>query len=206
MVAVRLGTYLLLAALVITSQDTAPKSGTTPFAEPKLPVVDFLACGSGDFSTRLPGKIARQEPMYSSWRHNRVFVGTLRRGDEYTLVGGVNIVHEPDRAVIRNKIYGAPFLDPGDTVLGYGYDADGTTAFWSKGVWFREDAEHVSTKGTRCGFADKTQCTIEIVKRGVQEWWVQVKTVGGSTAWVLGAAFNRDKALYSGNFDQMCRD
>jgi hypothetical protein len=206
MIAARFGACFLLAALAITSQDSGPKSVTPHMAEPKLPVVDFHACGSGDFGIRLPSKIARQETMYSSWRHSRVSVGTLRPGDEYTLVGGVNIVREPDRAVVRNKMGGAPFLDPGDTVLGYGYDADGTTAFWSKGVWFREDAEHVSTKGADCGFADKTQCTIEIIKRGVQEWWVQVKTVGGSTAWVLGATFNRDKVWYSGNFDQMCRD
>ena len=144
--------------------------------------------------------------MYSSWKAKRVLLRVLRPGDEYTLIGGVNIVHEPDRAVVINKTPEAPFLKPGDTVLGYGYHADGTIAFWTNGVWFKEDYEHISTMDADCGFADKTECTIKITKPGVKEWWVQVKTSGDLKGWVLGATFHGDKTTRTGMLDQMCQD
>lgn len=198
--------FVFLVAFAFTASTSVGQTETSTVAEPKLPVIDFKACGSGDFAAHFQGRISRQQRMYSTWREGRASVGTLRRGNPYMLVGGVNIIREPDRAVVRNVISQAQFLKPGDAVLGYGYDADGATEFWAHGIWFREDDEHVSAMGVACGFADKTMCTIEITKRGVKDWWVQVKTNSGLKGWLLGATMNGDKVWFSGNFNQMCRD
>lgn len=60
-------------------------------------------------------------------------------------------------------------------------------------------------KGGGCGFAEKTSCTIAIVKNGVKEWWVQVKTGSGFTGWVLARKSDGDKSWDSGNFEDLCR-
>jgi hypothetical protein len=195
--------FLLLAAAATQVPDQQHDKSTTD--EPKLPVIDFKACGSGDFSRRVPFNVTKPERIYSSWRSKRTSAGILTRGEEVTIVGGVNVIREPARAVIKSAVLGAPTFTPGDSVLGYGYDADGTMAFWGKGVWFTEDAEHVSVKGN-CGFTDKSECKIDIVQDGLWEWWVQARTASGSIAWILGATGNGDKYWRSDNFGRMCRD
>jgi hypothetical protein len=67
-------------------------------------------------------------------------------------------------------------------------------------VWI----EAVAEKG-RCGFGVFGQggCSIDIVKDGVSEWWVQVRTSSGVTGWVLAEKFNGDKRSY-GNFSNLC--
>ena len=196
---------LLLAAIAIHAQTLDQQPYQPATGEPELPVIDFKACGSGDRPLG-PFKITRPQQMYSTWQDKRASVGALIRGGKLTMIGGVNITRKPARAVIRNLVWSAPIFVPGDAVLGYGYDADGTIAFWGKGVRFTEYAEHVAAKGYDCGFADKSECTIDIVENGVSEWWVHVKTANGLTGWVLGATVNGDKSWNSGNFGQMCQD
>jgi hypothetical protein len=55
-----------------------------------------------------------------------------------------------------------------------------------------------------CGFGDKSECTFAISKRGVQEWWVQVKTSSGLTGWVLASKNVRDKSWSDSNFGNLC--
>lgn len=203
---VGLGTFLVLVILAITSQAAVPRATEPAAQEPKLPYVDFKACGSGDFGPRLPQKLRWSDRLYSSWQRKRVFLGVIKRGEEVTMIAGVNVIYEPDKAVILRQPDSAPPLKPGETVLGYGYDADGTRSFWNNGVWFREDDEQVIEGNFPCGFADKTVCTIKIIHKGVQQWWVQVKTKAGSTGWVLAGKFDGDKAVYDPNFEQGCRD
>lgn len=193
-----------LAALGLGPQTAISMSQQADGTEPKLPVIDSHACGSNDRG--VPRKAARQVQVYSSWQTKRVLVGVLRHGYPYTVTGAVDLVREPDKAVVLQPLLQATFLHPGDAILGYGYEADGNTAFWAKGVWFKEDAEHVSDKDADCGFSDKTQCTIKITKPGVKEWWIQVERKDGLKGWVLGAKFVGDKSWYSGLMDQMCRD
>jgi hypothetical protein len=210
MALVRLGAFLLFATLVAASQNSGPKSSKSPVAEPKLPVIDFDACGSPNPSTNsgkpMPYKLQADDRLYSSWQDSRTFVRGLASGTEVTQVGAVNITREPDRGVITGKVDEA--LRPlvrGDEVLGYGLRSDGLISFWGKGISFTEDYQNISFKGS-CGFADKTQCHINITKWGVQEWWLQLKTSDGVTGWILGLKQNGDKVSYGPNAGYACRD
>jgi hypothetical protein len=208
MIATRLGTFLLLAVLA-TAQQTAPsKSAKSSIPEPKLPVIDYGAC---------PGevphwKIERNDRMYSSFRDKRTMVGTLKAGEEVTTLTGVNVIGEPDRALIKQsgakslaQVKGVS-LKPGDAVLRYGFNSDGTYELWAKGVWFTHDDEVIAEKGDICGFGDKDQCTIVIIKDGVREWWVEVKTSSGRTGWVLAGKSTRGALWGNINFGELCGD
>jgi len=210
MVLVRLGTFLLFATLVAASQNSRPKSSKSPVAEPKLPVIDFDACGSHNPSIYsgepVPYKLQADDRLYSSWQDSRTFVRSLARGTEVTTVGAVNIIREPDRGTITGEIDES--LRPlvrGDEVLGYGLHSDSFISFWGKGISFTEYYENIAFKGS-CGFADKTQCHINITKPGVQEWWMQLKISDGVTGWILGLKQSGDKVSYGPNAGYACRD
>jgi hypothetical protein len=206
----RLGAFLLFATLVAASQNSGPKSSKSHVAEPKLPVIDFDACGSPNPSIYsgkpVPYKLQADDRLYSSWQDSRTFVRGLATGAEVTQVGAVNIIREPDRGVVTAKVDES--LRPlvlGDEVFGYGLRSDGFISFWGKGISFTEYYENVAFKGS-CGFADKTQCHINITKPGVQEWWLQLTTSDGITGWILGLKQNGDKVSYGPNAGYACRD
>ncbi|HXM22734.1 MAG TPA: hypothetical protein VN948_15865 [Terriglobales bacterium] len=204
MVATRLLTFLLLATITIGQQAPASKSATSGIPEPELPVIDYNACpGKGRIVPRV--RIRRNDRIYSSWQDKRALVGALKAGEEVTVLAGVNVIREPDRALVKQGITDSS-LKLGDEVLGYGLHGDGYYDFWAKGVWFLEYFEVIAGKGDMCGFADKSQCTIVITKNGVKEWWLEVKTSNGRTGWVLARKFTGDKFLDSGNFDELCGD
>jgi hypothetical protein len=175
---------------------------------PKLPLVDFDACGSPNPNSGepLPYKLEADDDLYSSWQEDRTLVGRLSLGTEVTRVGAVNIIRKPDRGVITGEVDES--LRPlvrGDEVLGYGLHSDSFISFWGKGVSFTEYFENIAEKGS-CGFADKTQCRINITQRGDQEWWMQLRTGGGVTGWVMGAKFTGDNPQYGPNAGYACRD
>ncbi len=210
MTAIRLGTILLLATLAAAQQSPLTKTGDPSPSEPKLPVFDDKAC---PLSNRVDGKpdpittkIKKSEPMYSSWEEKRVVVDTLKVGEEVTVWSGVNVIREPDHA--RTLQPGLPddppALQPGDEVLGYGLRGNGDYVFWAKGVWSSRYYESVIAKGGGCGFADKTQCDIEITANGVNESWVQVKTAHGLTGWVMASKNVHDKTWSDANFGELC--
>ena len=186
-------------------QPTNPKIGKSNTPEPTLPVVDDYACpGKGNTVPNV--MISQRDRIYSSWQDDRKLIGTLKAGDKVTVLGGANIIREPDTAII--KYVGpddSPLLKVGDVAHGYGLDADENIVFWAKGVWFAGDIETVAEKG-QCGFTSgfgQGGCTIDIVEDGVSDWWVQIKTSGGVTGWVLAAKFTRGKR-WSGNFGDLC--
>ena len=86
-----------------------------------------------------------------------------------------------------------------------GLRSDGFISFWGKGISFTEDYEIIALKGS-CGFADKTQCHINITKWGVQEWWLQLKTSDGVTGWILGLKQSGGKVSLGPNSGYACRD
>jgi hypothetical protein len=200
---------LLLATLVATvSQTSVRRSGKS--AAPRLPAVDFDACGSPNPSIHsgkpLPFKLEADGRLYSSWQDSRAFVRSLARGTEVTMIGAVNITREPDRGVITGEVdQSLRPLTQGDKVLGYGLHSDGFISFWGKGVWFTEYEDNIALKGS-CGFADKTECHVNITSPGVQEWWMQLKTSDGVTGWILGLKQNGDKVSYGPNAGYACRD
>jgi hypothetical protein len=201
----------LIAILLLTSlasgqnSPTNPKVGRSNTPKPQLPVIDHYACPGKD-KTVPDVKIERADKIYPSWQGNSKPIGTLNPSDKVTILGGVNVIRKPDTAVIK---YVNPsdhsLLKVGDIALGYGLDADEYFIFWAKGVWFAVWAESVAEKG-QCGFTSgfgQGGCSIDIVKNGISEWWVQVRTGGGITGWVLAAKSNGGKR-WNGNFSGLC--
>jgi hypothetical protein len=179
-----------------------PSPATAGPPEPKLPVIDHKAC-PGEGQTVPDWKIANSDRMYSSFQDGHSLIGTLNAREKVTVLAGVNVIREPDRAVIKHDQDDPPLLR-GDIALRYGFHSDGNSDFWSKGVWFAEYYEEIVEKGGECGFADKSNCTIAIVRNGVNEWWVQVKA-GTRTGWVLAHKRTGDKRWDDGNFGELCR-
>lgn len=205
MIAIRLGTLLLLLTTIATAQQpSASRPAGSRIPEPTLPVIDHKAC-PGEGRAVPNTKIERDDKMYSSWQDNRVLVGTLKAGEEVTVLAGVNVIREPDRAL--NKQPDADLsLKAGDEVLLYGFHRDGNYDAWAKGVWFTYFSENIAGKGDSCGFADKSQCNLVIIKNGVSEWWVEVNVDSGRTGWVLVNKYTGDNHWYGGNFADLCQD
>jgi hypothetical protein len=201
---------ILLVASVATGQQnhSAPSSN---IPEPKLPVVDYDAC-PGTGSPISDVKLVRDDLIYSSPNGGNL-VAKLSAGEKVTVLAGANVIRQPDRAVIRYVSpngSSSPPLKVGDVVLGYGWHVDGNMVFWAKGVWFDDDIEAIAEKGV-CGFTSGFGlggCTVDIIKDGVIEWWVQVKTGSGVTGWTSAVRYNKDNRWYrwSGNFHDVLQD
>ncbi|HZR66199.1 MAG TPA: hypothetical protein VFA85_13680 [Terriglobales bacterium] len=202
---IRFLAVLALAPLAIGQQPSNPIIGTASTLKPKLPVIDEYAC-PGKGNTVRNVKIDTDDRIYPSWKGKEKSVGTLKAGDEVTVLGGANVIREPGTAII--KYVGpddSPSLKVGDVALVYGLDADENIVFWAKGVWFGVWIEAVAEKG-QCGFTSGfggAGCTIDIIRNGVSEWWVQVRTSTGLTGWVLAQKFN-DQENWQGNFGDLC--
>ena len=208
-----MGIVRLIAILLVASAAAGQQKDSTTssdIAEPKLPVIDYDACPKRDPIPNV--KLVTDDLMYSSPDKGKL-VARLSVGDKVTVLAGANVVRQPDRAVIKYVSRDDPSWPPlkvGDIVLSYGWHVDGNMVFWSKGVWFQEDIESVAEKGV-CGFTSgfgPGGCTIDIVKDGVIEWWVQVKTRNGVSGWVLAVKYNDDNRWYrwQGNFYDLLQD
>jgi hypothetical protein len=151
-------------------------------------------------------KLVKDGQVYSSPDKGEV-VAALSAGETVTVLAGANVIRQPDRAVIKyvsrdNTSW--PPLKVGDVVLSYGWHVNGNMVFWAKGALFEEYVEEVAEKG-ECGFTSgfgPGGCTIDIVKDGVIEWWVQVKTNNGINGWMLAVKYNDENRWYRwyGNF------
>ncbi len=202
---IRLIAVLLLCSLLSAQEASEPEIGRSNTPEPKPPVVDHNACPGKD---KIVPKVSVEQDatLHSSWQNVEESIGVLKAGERVTVIGGANVIRQPDTAVI--KYVGADLpssLKVGDAAFGYGVEADGNVVFWSHGRWFSEWIEAVAETGG-CGFTagfGQGGCTIDITKAGVSEWWVQVKTRTGLTGWVMAAKFNGEERRYS-NFSGLC--
>jgi hypothetical protein len=180
-----LATFLFIAALA-----TAQRASIANSAKPHLPLADYKACpGEQMRSVVHRWKIDKGAVLYSSWRDKRTTTGAVKTGEQVELLDSVNVTREPDTALILPsglkslvQAKNLPFK-VGDVVLRYGRNDEGYWNLWVNGVWFTEYFEKVVEKDSWCGFADKNECTIRITKRGVKEWWVQVRTDTGNVGW-----------------------
>jgi hypothetical protein len=205
---VRLLAILLVALAAAGQQKDSTTSSDIP--EPKLPVIDYDGCpGKRDPIPNV--KLVTNDVMYSSPDKGKL-VARLSVGDKVMVIAGANVVRQPDRAVIKyvSRDYPSwPPLKVGDIVLSYGWNVDGNMVFWAKGVWFQENIEAIAEKG-ECGFGSfgPGGCSIDIVKDGVIEWWVQVKTSNGVSGWVRAVKYNDDNRWYrwQGNFYDLLQD
>jgi hypothetical protein len=203
MIAIRLGTLLLLATLVTAQDSSPPKSVESGI--PKLPFIEYDACpGAATRSSSTPRKVQENDKLYSLWQDRRTVVGALKVGEKVILLAGVNVIREPDQGVVTQPTVDDPPLKPGDDVLLYGLNGDGDWNLWTKGAWHKVNSENVVAKGSSCGFADKSQCYIAITKNGLKEWWIQVKTNSGKKGWVLMGKTSHAKNWYSSTFGDLC--
>ena len=199
--------FVLAIFFAITCTAVAQNKSGSPsnIPEPKLPVIDYDACpGKSDPIPNV--KLVKDDVIYSSPDKGKL-VARLRAGEKVTVLAGASVIRQPGRAVIKYVSADGtswPQIKVGDIVHGYGWHVDGNMVFWAKGGWFEEDIEAVAEKG-ECGFTSgfgPGGCTIDIVKNGVIEWWVHIKTSNGVSGWVLAVRYNDDNRWYRwyGNF------
>lgn len=202
---IRFGAILLGATLVTAQDASSPKAAKSRMLEPSLPLVDRNGC-PGKGQTIPHFRIERADRLYSTWQNKRVLVSRLEAGEEVTILAGLNIIREPDRARVINRVDqpAGLSLNPSDVVLVYGINPEGDFNIWGKRAWFTESCERVVAKGSTCGFADKTQCTIAITKNGIQETWLQVGTRSGGRGWVLKDSYKGEETWTSVNFGSVC--
>ncbi len=201
-----IGSLILLATLACAQQ--------TPTTEPNLPVINVNACpqpravGEKEVSVRVA--LVENQEIYSSWSNNRSVYGTLKAGETVTALAGLEVIREPDQALLTEtgaaeltKEYGLSFKR-GDRVLRYGLRDDCQFDFWGKGVWFGFfDTEHQGDLNGGCGFADKSECEFAILKFGEREWWIKVKTRNNLVGWMRASAWWSGASI-SPNFGDIC--
>ena len=205
---VHLIVILLITSLAAAQQNNLATASNIP--PPKLPVIDYGACpGKTDPIPNV--KLVKDGLLYSSPDNDKL-IEKLSVGEKVTVLAGANVIREPDRAVVKyvSPDTSWPSLEKGDAVLGYGWHVDGNMVFWAKGVRFEEDIDAVAENG-QCGFTSgfgPSGCTIDIVKDGMIEWWVKVKTSNGIIGWVLAVRYNHDNRwyLWDGNFHDLLQD
>jgi hypothetical protein len=202
MTAIRLGTFLFLAAISVAQISSLPKASDSGIPEPKLPVVERGACPR---AIVFGLKIKRDVRIYSSWQDKRWLVGTLEAGSKVTVLSGANITREPDRVLVTQPL-GQPSLKPGDVILRYGLNASDHWSFWAKGVWFTEYIDQVVEKNSSCEWPDERACYVKVIQNGAREWWLQVKTHNGRNGWVLASKYANIKDLGDTAFDGVCAD
>jgi hypothetical protein len=175
----------ILFAITCTAVAQNESSSTSKIPKPKLPVIDNDACpGKSDPIPNV--KLVKDDVVYSSPVKGKL-LARLRAGEKVTVLAGANVIHQPDRAVIKHACRDDsswPPLNVGEIVLGYGWHVDGNMMFWAKGVWFNEDLEHIAGK-VACGFTSgfgPEGCSIDIIKGGVIEWWVRSRPATVSVA------------------------
>lgn len=198
----------MLAALA-----AAQSSSLSSIPEPKLPVVERDACPR---AVVFHVKLEKDVRMYSSWQEKRALVGTLKAGDKVTVLAGINIIREPDRAVVTHPlvhtvvtqllVQAPPSLKPGDVILRYGLNKYDYWNLWGKGAWFTEYIDQVVEKSASCDFPDERACYVKIIEYGLKEWWLQVKTRSGRTGWVLATEYRGINDLGYTAFDGVCAD
>jgi len=205
MVLLRYFVIAILFAIACTAVAQNESGSPSNIPEPKLPVVDRDACpGQSDPIPNV--KLVKDDVIYSSPGKGKL-VARLSAGEKVMVLAGANVIRQPDRAVIKyvsRDVSSWPPLKVGDIVLGYGWHVDGNMVFWAKGVRFEENIEAVAEKGV-CGFTSgfgPGGCTIDIIKDGAIEWWVQVKANNGVSGWALAVRYNDDNRWYrwNGNF------
>ena len=196
MIVTRLGVFSLLATIAIAQQ-------TSAIPEPKLPVIDDDAC-PGKNRVVESWRVFRKDKIYSSWKANRIQVGTLKAGERTTVLAGIEIVRRPDRLLVTQPISDLA-LQPGDVVLRYSYKNEDSANIWAKGHWHRGyqlETSETLPKGSGC----QQDCNSVVSENGVKEWWVQVKIGAGATGWVLAFKLTHDLIWDDGNFGALCAD
>jgi hypothetical protein len=196
----RTGMLLLLAALGFAQRTPLDNQDKSQHAAPKLPVINANACpqprAEGETEASIKTTLVHDQEIYSSWSDSRSAYRKLKAGDTVTELAGLEVIREPDQALLTKT--GAVELSkelakdgisfkPGDVVLRYGFRDDGNWDFWGKGAWFKFYCENEGDLKGGCGFADRSQCEFAVLKDGVREWWIKVRTSSNLVGWMLAS-------------------
>jgi hypothetical protein len=167
--------------------------------EPQLPIFDESSCpGKGRIVAHW--KISRAVPFYSSWLNARMHGGQIEPGDEVAVVAGMEVIQSPDRILLTQPVEDLS-LQKDDVVLRYFQYGEGFADIWAKGQWHLQYyLATTNPDGTGC----RHQCNSVPLKKGVREWWVEVRNSSGQTGWVLALRRNGDDTWDDGNFDNLC--
>lgn len=169
-----LAVFAVLALLAAPQLDPA----LTPqkAAKPALPKIDekvcpFEGCQFG------PWTATAAVQLFSGWKADRKSVITISKGEVVTAITGVHITFEPSEIEVTAPIpdYG---LKPGDTIYGYVYKGEGVFSAWFNGYWV-EDFDGSGVSGAGCN----RKCNAKLIKQGRVEWWVEIRTKGGTIGW-----------------------
>jgi hypothetical protein len=140
--------------------------------------------------------------VYSTWQPRRIQTGRLKAGQKITVLGGINIARQPTRILVT-KPKPDIGLQPGDVILRYQVLGEGEANIWAKGTFHEDDLwTAIETDGSGCGAIDA--CDSKVIENGVIEQWVQIKTNGGLTGWVLDRKNTHGPFWDSGVFGQLC--
>jgi len=181
----------ILTTPAFSQQNVALAQHEKPhMGEPDLPVVVDHACPFEGCTFR-EWSVEKDSIVYSSWQENRTQVGTLKTGEKVQGITGVYITRQPDRFLVTQPI--PPLsLKVGDVVLQYGEWGEGAADLWADGQLYKS----FDWGSTDDGHLILTDENLHLVRRGIKEWWVQVKRADGQTCWaIVGDNF--------GNMDQL---
>jgi hypothetical protein len=166
---------MLLAAPQLDPSLTPQKA-----AKPNLPKIDekacpFEGCQFGAWTA------TDQVQLFSTWKEDRKPVVMVSKGEAVTAITGVHITFEPSEVQVTAPIadYG---LKPGDTIFGYMYKGEGVFSAWFNGYWV-EDFDGSGVADAGCS----GECNAKLLKEGRVEWWVEIKTKGGTMGWTKHA-------------------
>jgi hypothetical protein len=196
----RLGVFFLLAAVAGARQAGPTARAKSEVSEPKLPIVEKVPCLA---KSRAHWVIQSGSPIYSSWQGRRIQIGRLTAGQKVDVIAGINITREPDRIAVTEA---KPDIGvkPGDVILRYEILGEGEANIWANGVWYKAYNLWTATETDGSGCGAKSVCDSKVVKNGVSERWVQVKTASGLTGWVLNSKVTHGVLWDSGVFGQLC--
>ncbi len=199
MTAIEFLIFLVFTALFVGAQTRQNTKST----EPTLPIVNEAMC-PGHGRIVADWELQSRQPIYSTWKSNRTKLGDLVPKEKVTVLEGVSITQVPDRVVVTRSIPDLA-LKPGDIILRY--DTMGEVAnIWSKGIWHHQYDlwRTVDSDGSGCGAVDT--CDSHVVKDGVKEWWIRVRTRAGITGWTVDSKTTNGAFWTSGNFGNLCGD
>jgi hypothetical protein len=168
-----LGLLIVLAAPQLDPSLTPQKA-----PQPALPKIDenacpFEGCQFGAWTAN------DQVQLYSTWKTDHKPFVTVAKGEAVTAITGIYITFEPSEIQVTAPMpnYG---LKPGDTVFGYRNYGEGYFSAWFNGYWVEQfDGSGVVDPYGGCS----RNCTAKLVKPGRVEWWVEIKTKGGTLGW-----------------------
>lgn len=177
----RLLVFILLTAIAPSQQAQTASDGkhSGSIGEPNLPVATENVCPFEGCSFR-EWTVEKDTALYSSWKDDRKQVAELKGGEKVQGLDGVYITRQPDRFLVTQPIPGLS-LRTGDVILEYAERGEGYADVWMNGKWYRDfdwgqgddDAYHF------------TEDNLTLIRKGVKEWWVEVRTATGLTGWSL---------------------